>query len=259
MVLPIDIQGFLERLRPVAATFVDRQGESSKIIASGPCDPSTFTVSLGNPDINTSDTTLSGTCEGCTTSRIDILFLEFGGANTQGSTTGAVSFFYAVPTKRLFAATYSFSADESLVGRVRLETLTTLNGPFTSHEERNFFASIVIQRIVRVFDGEQTVLSLTEEIGSFASTGSSDNEFLGESQNINIDVTSLLFSQFAISGQNDLIIRFDYVFSAQAKGSDNRVIFSGVNGSGAFAVRNRAVTLQVNFASLFGPLRLIGE
>jgi hypothetical protein len=137
---PINLQAafdyFIKLTTPFAATFVDRSAETSKIVAEGNCATSTFTVNLNNPNNNTTSSSVVGTCEGCTTGQ----FLLWGGANTQGSATGAISFFYAVPANRLVPATYSFTTAEALSGRVRLETLTTFNGPLTSPTERNFFA-----------------------------------------------------------------------------------------------------------------------
>jgi hypothetical protein len=242
---------FLQKLRPFAATFVLRSGESSKIVAEGPCDSPTFRVTLGGPSVNTTDSTVDGTVEGCTTGR----FLIFGGANTRGTASGALSFFYAVPADRLVRGSYSFTADERLSGRVRLETLITINGGLVSEAERDFFASFLIRRRVTAFDGDQQILTIDEQVVGGSSAGNSDSDdFLGETVNTNIDVNAFLSSQFAVSGDNDLVIRFDYIFSADAKGSLNRVIFSGAGGNGAFGVRNRGVTLQAD-ASLnpFSP------
>lgn len=93
---------FFPRLRwplfqvwPFATTFVNRHAETSKIVADGPCNPSTFQVDLGGPNINTNNSTVSGTVEGCTTGR----FFIFGGANTRGSVTGAISF--SMPFQRI--------------------------------------------------------------------------------------------------------------------------------------------------------------
>ncbi|HEV8344764.1 MAG TPA: hypothetical protein VGR30_20585 [Candidatus Binatia bacterium] len=239
---------FLQKLRPFAATFVTRSGESSKIVAEGACDRPTFQVALGGPTINTTNSTVDGTVEGCTTGR----FLFFGGANTRGSVTGAISFFYAVPANRLLRTTYIFTADERLLGRVRLETLITINGGLVSEAERDFFASFLIRRRLTAFDGDQQVLTIDEQVASENSGGNSDSDdFLGETVNTNIDVNAFLSSEFAVSGDNDLVIRFDYIFSADAKGSLNRVIFSGPGGNGAFSVRNRGITLQVKPFSFF--------
>lgn len=236
---------YLQLRQPVAATFVDHHAESSRIIASGPCEPHAFSVSPGDP-ITHNDSLIIGTCEGCTQNTFGLGPIQFGGENTQGRADGAFSFFYAVPANRLLPATYSFDTTERLRGRVRLETLITLNGPFTTTEERDFFALMNIRRLVKIFDGNQMVLSLEQNIASFGSSGNADGEFLGLSQNINIDISSFLTSQFAVSAENDLIIQFDYLFSAQAKGSLNLVVFTGPNGHNSFSVRNRGVVIQAN-------------
>ncbi len=239
---------FLELIQPFEATFVERSAESSEIIAEGGCGGQDFGVDLRGPDANTPNSRVSGTVEGCTTGR----FLFFGGVNTQGSGTGAISFFYAVPASRLMRATYSFTSDERLQGRASLSTLITINGSFLSSAEKDFFATVGLTRLVRVFDGDSVVLSLTESVVSDSSGGNSDSDaFLGETVNIEIDVNEFLTSQFAVSGDNDLVIRFDYLFSASGKGSLNSTTFSGPGGNGAFSVRNRGVTLQINLTSLF--------
>lgn len=186
--------------------------------------------------------------KGCTTGR----FVFFGGVNTEGSGTAAISFFYALPATRLLRARYSFTADERLRGRVSLRTLITINGSFLSPAEMDFFASFSIRRVVRVFDGDDVVLNITDSVATDASQGNAAmDDFLGETRNTNIDVNAFLTSPFAVSGANDVVIRFDYIFSASAKGSLNDVTFSGAAGNGVFQVRNRGVTLQVDLASVF--------
>jgi hypothetical protein len=234
--------------QPVSATFVDHHAESSRVIASGPCQAHAFSVDPGNPEAN-QDSLIVGTCEGCTENTFGLGPIQFGGENTTGTATGAFSFFYAVPADRLLQATYSFTTTERLRGRARIETLSTLNGPFTTTAERDFSASVDIRRVVRVLDGDQTVLSIDDNIGSFSSQGNADDDnFIGESQNINVDISSPAFvtSQFAVSGTNDLIIQFHYIFSARAKGSLNQVIFTGPNGQGSFSVRNRGVVITAD-------------
>jgi hypothetical protein len=104
-----------------------------------------------------------------------------------------------------------------------------------------------------VFDGNHPVLSITDELGSSSSNGNSDSDnFLGETINVSFELPSFITSQFAVSGHNDLVIRFDYVFSANAQGDSNRVIFSGLSGNGSFSVRNQGLTLQGSVASAFG-------
>ena len=240
---------YVKLTTPLSATFVDRSAQSSKIVAEGNCASPTFAVNLNNPNSNSTRSSVVGNCEGCTTGQ----FLIWGGANTQGSTTGAVSFFYAVPANRLVSATYSLTTIEELTGRVRLESLFTFNGPLVSPTERNFSASFDINRQVNVLDGAHPVLSIVDHIGSGSSGGNSNSDsFIGASVNNFFELTSFITSEFAVSGDNDLVLRFDYIFTANAQGDSNRVIFSGLDGTGSFTVRNQGVTLQGNIASMFG-------
>jgi len=249
-IIPFDLQGlerFLSLIQPFEATFVERSAESSQTIAEGGCGGQDFTVDLRGSGGNAPDSRIRGTVEGCTTGR----FLFFGGANTQGSGTAAISFFYGVPASRLLAGTYSFSADERLSGRIRLSTLTTINGSFASAAEKDFFANVNVQRFVTILDGDSTVLSLNETVASDSSGGNSDSDdFLGERRDTTVDVDTFLTSQFGVTGHNDLVVRFDYVFSASAKGSLNNVLFSAAGGGGSFSIRNRSVTLQLDVSSI---------
>jgi hypothetical protein len=245
----------LQRLRqPFAATFVERRGETSRVIAPGPCETPAFRLDIRDPNVNTPASRLVGTCAGCTENTFGIGPLQFGGENTQATATAAISVFYAVPASRVHRLNYSFSVDERLLGRIRLNTIITLNRPFTTTEERDFSATVNIRRLVRIFDGNQMALSIDEEILSESSSGNSpadgnfDSAFLGVERIFNIDVPStsfpLLTAEFAVSGDNDLIIRFDYVFDARAKGKTNLVTFTGEFGQNQFVVRNRDVILQ---------------
>src|SRR5215831_249399 len=93
--IPFDSQAlerFLSLIQPFGATFVERSAESSQTIAEGGCGGQDFAVDLRGSGGNAPDSRISGTVEGCTTGR----FLFFGGANTEGSGTGAVSYFYGV-------------------------------------------------------------------------------------------------------------------------------------------------------------------
>jgi hypothetical protein len=69
--------------QPVSATFVDHHAESSRVIASGPCQAHAFSVDPGNPEAN-QDSLIVGTCEGCTENTFGLGPIQFGGENTTG-------------------------------------------------------------------------------------------------------------------------------------------------------------------------------
>jgi hypothetical protein len=243
----------------IEATFTNRFVSEGLDARNSPC-MSQSPVADSDPNSNRSPSTLSGEVKGCT-HRVPLL--EWRAENTQTQYSLDVSFTYAIPHNRLtsfegqaITRNFTLHADEELSGEVTLRKRRTLNSGWVSREDREFGASFGIERFVRVFEADNPAVStlfLTEMIGEGKITQNDadlDELDLGDSirqsaldERHTFNLSSFLTSEISYSGSGDLVIVYDYVFFASAKGENNSVRFAGAPGRN-FVIRNRALVLE---------------
>lgn len=251
VIIPSELQPLLNQMNlvrkvqtPVNGFFFEKWAGSSRT-SEGNCQPISLNTVLNGTRENNRPIRLSGGVRGCTES----------GVNTKDEATTAFSFYYYVLKRHLEPGwRYSFACNEFLRGRVKLSTLITSNGFFASPDDKTFSAAINIKRYVTVIDGDNNVLFINQEIVNDISAGNSGTQsgFIGETIDIDIDLNNFLTSQFAVSGDSDIIFRFDYVFTLRAKGSLNFVKFSSFNSdNGRFELNNRNLIITPDPDNLF--------
>lgn len=245
----------------------------------GPCSPplpNTLRLNNFSETNNQRSSHLVGELWGCTRHTF------IGGypvENTASSYSLLMRYVYIVPTAVLYPGGvavpsnyYLLRISEKLSGIVTLKRRRTFNSWWVDRGDRDFGASVSIQRDVRVIDTAlppgEPVLTISETILSddtVINDADMDELEYGQSvQNSFLDRNHTIdqpgyVSEFAGVG-GDLLISISYRFRAFAEGQSNIVKFAGVGrrpeileGEGPFIIRNEGVILETEFDE---PLRI---